>query len=159
VATFKVRVRGVDFTVLKFIAEVMGTKTVNAVVATSQAVSAITEGVTLFYIVTHLATPIAHFVVVFAPGMYGTVADGGLSPSSSLAFEVRGLVHVTVNAVTDAGNGIGGGKSLRASVHGQSFGLQGLFENSDAASELCGFGVVGVEILDFSNKCCIVFLA
>ena len=157
-ATLKVRVRGVDFTVLKFIAEVMGTKTVNAVVATSQAVSAITEGVTLFYIVTHLATPIAHFVVVFAPGMYGTVADGGLSPSSSLAFEVRGLVHVVVNTATDAGNGVGGGESLRASVHGQSFSLQGLLESSDAASKLCGFGVVGVEVLDFPDECCVVFL-
>ena len=26
-------------------------------------------------------------------------------------------------------------------------------------SELCGFGVVGVEVLNFPNECCIVFLA
>jgi len=112
VATFEVRVRGVNLTVLEFIAEVMGMKAVNAVMATSQAVSAIAEGVTLFYVVTRLATPIAHFVVVFAPGMQGTVTDGSLSPLSSLAFEIRGLVHVVVDVATDAGNGIGSGKSL-----------------------------------------------
>jgi len=27
------------------------------------------------------------------------------------------------------------------------------------AGELCGLGIVGAEVLDFSNKCCIVFLA
>jgi len=73
---------------------------------------AITERVTLFYVVTRLATPITHFVVVLTPGMHGMVTNGGLSPSSSLAFEVRGLVHVTVDMVTDAGNGVSGGKSL-----------------------------------------------
>jgi len=127
--------------------------------AASQAVSAITEGVTLFYIVTRLATPVAHFVVVFAPGMHGMVMDGSLSPSSSLALEIGGLVHVAVDAATDAGNGISSGESLRALVHGQSFGLQGLFENSDVASKLCGFGVVGAEILDFPNERCVIFLA
>ena len=85
--------------------------------------SAITEGVALFYVVTRLATPIAHLVVVFTPGMYGTIVNGNLSPVSSLAFEVRGLVHVAVNAATDAGNGISGGKSFGALVHGQSFSL------------------------------------
>jgi len=158
VATFKVRVRGVNLTVLEFIAKVMGAKAVNAVMATSQAVSAIAEGVALFYIVTCLATPIAHFVVVFAPGVQGTVTDGSLSPSSSFAFEIRGLVHVTVNAATDAGNGIGGGKSLRALIHGQSFGLQGLFENSNAVSKLCGFGVVSAEVLNFPDECHVIFL-
>ena len=111
-ATFKVRVRGVNFTVLKLVAEVMRTKAVGAIVAASQTVSAIAEGVALFYVVTRLATPIAHFTVVLAPGMHGTVTDGDLSPSSSLAFEIRGLVHVAVDAATDAGNGVGGGESL-----------------------------------------------
>jgi len=87
------------------------------------------------------------------------VTDGGLSPLSSFAFEIRGLVHVAMDAAMDAGNGIGGGKSFRTPVHGQSFGLKGLFEDSDAASKLCGFGVVGAEVLDFPNECCIVFLA
>jgi len=35
VATFKVRVREVDLTILEFVAEVMGTKAVNAVMAAS----------------------------------------------------------------------------------------------------------------------------
>jgi len=86
-------------------------------------VLAIAEAVAFFYVVTHLATPIAHFVVVLPPSMYGTVADGGLSPSSSLAFEIRRLVHVAVDVVMNAGNGIGGGKSLQAPVHSQSLGL------------------------------------
>jgi len=75
-------------------------------------VSAIAEGVILLYVVTCLATPIAHLVVVLAPGMQGTVADSSLSPSSSFAFEIRGLVHVAVDAATDTGNGVGGGKLL-----------------------------------------------
>jgi len=75
-------------------------------------VSAITKGITFFDVVARLATPITHFVVVFAPGMYGMIANGDLSPASSFAFEVRGLVHVAVDAATDAGDGIGGGKSF-----------------------------------------------
>jgi len=35
VATLEVRVRGVDLTVLKFIAKVMGAKAIDAIVATS----------------------------------------------------------------------------------------------------------------------------
>jgi len=75
-------------------------------------VSAIAEGIAFFYIVTRLATPIAHLVVVFAPGMYGTIADGDLSPAPSLAFKVRSLVHVAVNTATNTGNGIGSSKSF-----------------------------------------------
>jgi len=112
VATLEVRVRGVNLAILELIAKVMGAKAINAIMATSQAVLAITERVALFYIVAHLAAPIAHLVVVFAPGMYGSIANGDLSPASSLAFEVRGLVHVTVDAVTDMGDGIGGSKSF-----------------------------------------------
>jgi len=121
-------------------------------------VSAVAEAVAFFYVVACLTAPIAHFVVVFAPGVYGTIANGSLSLASSLAFKVGGLVHIAVDVATDVGNGVGGSESLRASVHGQSFGLQGLLESSDAASELCGFGVVGAEVLDFPDECCIVFL-
>ena len=74
--------------------------------------SAIAKGIAFFYIVTHLATPITHFVVVLAPGMYGTIADGDLSPASSFAFEVGGLVYVAVDAATDAGDGVGGSESF-----------------------------------------------
>ena len=58
---------------------------------------------------TSLATPITHFAIVIAPGMYGAVANSDLSPSSSLALEIEGLVHVAINAMAYAGNGVGGG--------------------------------------------------
>ena len=111
-ATLEVGVRGVDLTILEFVAKVMGAKAIDTIVTTLKAVSAIAEGITFFNVMACLATPVAHFVVVLAPGMYGTIADGDLSPASSLAFEVRGLVHVTVDAVTDMGDGIGGSKSF-----------------------------------------------
>jgi len=112
VATFEVGVRGVNFTIFEFIAKVVRAKAVEAIMAALQTVSAIAEGVALFYIVACLTAPIAHFVVIFAPSMYGVIMDGDLSPASSLAFEVRGLVHVAVNAMADTGDGIGGGESF-----------------------------------------------
>jgi len=112
VATLEVRVRGVNLAIFELIAKVMGVKAINAIMAALQAVSAITERVALFYIVARLAAPITHLVVVFAPGMYGSIANGDLSPASSLALEVRGLVHVAVDAATDAGDGIGGSESF-----------------------------------------------
>jgi len=75
-------------------------------------VSAVAEAVAFFYVVACLTTPIAYFVVVFAPGVHGVIANGSLSLASSLAFKVGRLVHVTVNAATDVGNGVGGGKLL-----------------------------------------------
>ena len=80
--------------------------------------SAITEGVALLDVVTHLATPIAHFTIIFAPSMHGVVANGNLSLVSSFALEVGGLVHIVVDATTYAGNGVGGGKAFGTSVHG-----------------------------------------
>jgi len=90
----------------------MRAETVEAIMAASQAVSAIAEGVALFYVVACLTAPIAHFVVVLAPSMYGAITDSNLSPASSFAFEVRGLVHVAVNAAMDTGDSVGGGKSF-----------------------------------------------
>jgi len=81
-------------------------------------VSAIAKAVAFLYVVARPTTPVAHFVVVFSPGMYGVIADSNLSPTSSFAFEVRRLVHVVVDAATDTGNGISGGKSFGAMVHG-----------------------------------------
>jgi len=112
VATFEVGVRGINLTILELIAKVMGAETVQTVMTASQTVSAIAEGVALFYVVACLTAPIAHLVVILAPSMYGAVADSDLSSASSLAFEIRGLVHVAVNAVTDMGNSIGGGESF-----------------------------------------------
>ena len=111
-ATFKVGVRGINLTILKLIAKVMGAETVQTIMTMLQAVLAIAEGVALFYVVACLTAPIAHLVVIFAPSMYGMVVDSDLSFASSLAFEIRGLVHIMVNAVMDTGDSIGGGKSF-----------------------------------------------
>ena len=73
---------------------------------------AIAEGVAFFYIVACLTTPVAHLVIVLSPGIYGTIADSDLSPTSSFALEVRCLVHVAVDATTDASDGIGGGEAF-----------------------------------------------
>ena len=117
-ATLEVRVRGVNLAILKLVAKVMGAKAINAIMAASQAVSAIAERVTFFYVVACLAAPVTHLVVVLAPSVYGSIANSDLSPVSSLALEVGSLVHITVDAATDAGDDIGGSKSFRASVHG-----------------------------------------
>jgi len=85
--------------------------------AVSQAVLAIAKGVALFNVVACLTTPVAHFAIVFPPGMHGSVADSDLSSASSLAFEVRGLVHVAVDVTADASNGISGGELFRAAIH------------------------------------------
>ena len=105
---------------------------------------------TLLDVVASPATPVAHLAIVLAPGMYGMVMDGDLSPSSSFAFEVGGLVYVTVNVSMDAGNGIGSGEMFRAVIYRQLFSLEGLLENADAAGDLSGFGMVGAEVLDFA---------
>ena len=85
--------------------------------------SAIAEAVAFFYVVAHPTAPVAHFVVVFSPGVYGAIANSNLGPTSSFAFEVRHLVHVVVDVATDTGNGVSGSKSFRTVVHGQSFSL------------------------------------
>ena len=84
---------------------------------------AIAEGVTFLNVVTHLTTPIAHFAILLAPGMYGVVANGNLSPASSFALEVGGLVHVAIDTTVYTGDGIGSGELFRTSVYGKSFGL------------------------------------
>ena len=71
---------------------------------------AIAKAVAFLNVVAGLATPVTHLTVVLAPGIYGAVTDGNLGPSSSFAFKVGGLVHVAINAVTYAGNGVGSGK-------------------------------------------------
>jgi len=70
---------------------------------------AIPKAVAVFNVVACPATPIAHFTIVLAPGVYGAVANGDLSPLSSLALEIGGLVHVAIDAMADAGNSVGGG--------------------------------------------------
>ena len=77
------------------------------------------------------------------------IADGNLGLTTSFALEVGGLVHVAINAVTNAGYGVSGGETVRTLVYGQSFGLEGLFQGPNALGNLAGFGMVSVEVLDF----------
>jgi len=88
-------------------------------------VAAIPEAVTVLDIVACLSAPVAHLAVVLAPCVDGPIANGDLGSAASLAFEVRGLMHVAVNATMDTGYGISSGKTVRTSVHGQTFGLEG----------------------------------
>ena len=78
------------------------------------------------------------------------ITNGDLSLASSFPFEVRGLVHVAVNVVTDAGNGVGSSQAFRTSVHSESFRLKGLFEDSNALHDLNSLQVVGMKVLDFA---------
>jgi len=105
---------------------------------------------TVFDIVTCPPTPITHFAVVLAPCVDGSIANGDLGSTASFAFEVRGLVHVAINATTNAGYAISGGKAVRTSVHGQAFVLKRLLQSSDAVGDLVGFGMVSMEVLDFT---------
>ena len=82
---------------------------------------------TILNVVACPAAPIAHLTVVLAPCMNSLVANGDLSLMTSLALEVGGLVHVAVNATVNAGDGISGGKTVRAAVHCKSFDLKGFF--------------------------------
>jgi len=111
---------------------------------------AIPEAIAVLDIVTCLTAPITHLAIVLAPCMDGLITDCGLGSAASLALKVRGLVHVAVNAATNAGYGISSGKAVRALIHGQAFVLEGLFQGSDALGDLASFGVVGTEILDFT---------
>ena len=80
--------------------------------------AAISKAITVLDVVACPPTPIAHLAVVFAPGVYGAIANSDLSPTASLAFEVGGLVHVTINATADAGYGVSGSKLVRTLIHG-----------------------------------------
>jgi len=73
-------------------------------------VTAISEAVALFDVVPSSTTPITHFAIVLAPGMEGVIMNGDLSPASSFALEVGGLMHVMVDALTNASYGISGSK-------------------------------------------------
>jgi len=159
VTALEVRVRRVDLTILELVAQVVGVKAVSSIMTMSQTVSAITEGVAFLDIVTSLAAPVAHFTVVLPPGMYGVVADGDLSPLSSFALEIGSLVHVAINATAYVGDSVGGSESFGALVHGKPFSLKGFLENPNMMCDLDGFGMVGVEVLDFSYECRIVFFA
>jgi len=90
-------------------------------------VAAVSEAVTVLDIVACLSAPVAHLTVVVAPCMDGPIVDGDLGLATSLAFEVRGFMHVVVNATTDTGYGVSSGKMVRTSVHSQTFSLERFF--------------------------------
>ena len=67
---------------------------------------AISEAVALFNIVACLAAPVTHLAIVLAPSMNGTVSNGDLSPASSLAFEVGGAMHITINVAMNMSDSV-----------------------------------------------------
>jgi len=113
-------------------------------------VTAIPEAIAILDTVTCLAAPIAHLAVVLAPCMDSPILDCDLGLAASLALEVRGLVHVTVNAATNVGYSVSSSKAVRALIHGQAFILEGLFQGSNVVGNLAGFGMVSAEVLDFT---------
>jgi len=112
----------------------------------------VTEAVTFLNVVTGLTAPVAHLAVVLSPCMNSTIVNGDPGLASLSPSEVRGRIVVVVNVMIDAGNGVSGGKAVQALVHGKAFGLKGLFESSNAAGNLDRLGVVGAEVLDFSQE-------
>ena len=120
--------------------------------------SAIADGIALFDIVPCFTTPVAHLTSVVAPSVYGMVVNGDLSPASSLALEIGGLVYVVVNMAMDTSNGIGSGQTFRTPVHCKSFGLEGLLQSPNAMGDLNALSVVSTEVFDFALQGGIVFL-
>ena len=74
--------------------------------------TAIPETVAVFDVVACLTTPIAHLAIVLAPCMDGPIMDCGLGLAASLALEVRGLVHIMVDAAMNAGYGISSSEAV-----------------------------------------------
>ena len=74
--------------------------------------TAISKAVTVFNAMACSATPITHLAIVLAPCMDGPIANSDLGLMTSLALEIGGLVHVAVDAATNASYGISGGKAV-----------------------------------------------
>jgi len=102
------------------------------------------------------SAPVTHLAVVLAPCMHSPVTNGDLGSTTSLALEVRGLVHVVVDAMANTSYGVSGGKTVRALVHRQSFGLKGFLQGSNALGDLASFGVVCAKVLDFAFQCGVI---
>ena len=154
----EVRVRGINFAILELVAEVMGAKTISTFVASTRAVTTVPNAVTFFDVMACLSAPIAHLAVVLAPSVESSVTNCYQGSASSFALEVRGVVHVAIDASTNASDCVGSSESFGTSIHGKTFGLEGLLEGADASRELCGFGVVGAEILYFTLQGGVVLL-
>jgi len=113
-------------------------------------VAAISEAVAVLDVVACPSAPVAHLAIVLAPCMSSPVANGDLGLTTSLAFEVRGLVHVVVDAAANVGYGVSGGETVRALVHCQSFSLKGFLQGPDALGDLASLRVVCAKVLDFA---------
>ena len=87
--------------------------------------TAVPKAITVFDVMACPSAPIAHLAIIFAPCIDGPIANGNLGSAASFALEVRGLVHVAINAVVDTSYGVSGGKTVRTTVHSQSFVLKG----------------------------------
>jgi len=75
-------------------------------------VTAIPKAIAILDVVTCLPTPVAHLAVVFAPCVDGPIANGDLCLVASLAFKIRGFMHVTVNATANTSYSVSGGKTV-----------------------------------------------
>jgi len=110
----------------------------------------IPKAVAIFDVVACPATPVAHLAIVLAPCMDSPIADSDLGLTTSLALEIGGLVHVTVDATTDASYRVSSGETVQTPVHGQTFVLKGFLQGPDTMGDLASFRVVGVEVLNFA---------
>jgi len=82
--------------------------------------------------------------------MNGTIANSDLSLMASLALEVGGLVHVTVDTMANTSYGISGGEMVQTLVHGQVFILKGFLQGPNVAGNLACFRVVSAEVLNLT---------
>ena len=90
----------------------MGAEAVSAIMAATRAMTAITEAIAVLNVVPCLTAPVAHLAIVVAPCVDGSIAYSDLSLTTSLALEIGGLVHVTVDVATDASYGVSSGEAV-----------------------------------------------
>jgi len=143
-------VRRIDLTVVELVTEVVGAKTVSAIITTARTVTAVSEAVAVFNVVASLSAPVTHLAIVFAPRINSPIVNGDLGSTASLALEVGGLVYVTVDAATNMAYGVSGSETVQTPVHRQSLSLKRLFQGPNALGDLASFGMVGTEVLDFA---------
>jgi len=78
------------------------------------------------------------------------ITNGNSSFASLSACKVGGFVTVMVNATANVSDSVSSRKTVGTPVYGQAFGLERLLKSSDMMGNLSGFGMVGVEVLNFA---------
>jgi len=73
---------------------------------------AISKAIAIFDVVACLPIPVAHFAVVLAPCVNGTIANSNLSSAASFALKIGGFVYVVVDAMSDTSYSISGGEAV-----------------------------------------------